>query len=155
AELLQRAVGIRPRETLGQGTGPVAARAAYLRRVLSPRLRLHETLIEVHPRATIEQVFGPAVAQRARHGDDDRGWATRKQVLSGLGEGLAFDDVWPELVVRNTHMFHAVLATFTAFLWARQGLRGPADLAGSAPVATTPEDFQQAIEDLGTLWLED
>lgn len=155
AELLQRAVGIRPRETLGQGTGPVAARAAYLRRVLSPRLRLHETLIEVHPRATIEQVFGPAVAQRARHGDDDRVWATRKQVLSGLCEGIAFDYVWPELVVRNTHMFHAVLAAFTAFLWARQGLRGPADLAGSAPVATTPEDFQQAIEDLGTLWLED
>lgn len=154
-EVLQRAVGIRPRETLGQGTGPVAARAAYLRRVLSPRLRLHENLIEVHPRATIEQVFGPAVAQRARHGDDDRVWATRKRVLSGLVEGIAFDYVWPELVVRNTHMFHAVLGAFTAFLWARQGLRGPADLAGATPVATSPDDFAQAIAQLGTLWLED
>lgn len=155
AEILLRAVGIRPRETLGQGTGPVAARAAYLRRVLSPRLRLHENLVEVHPRATIEQVFGAAMAKRARHGDDDRVWATRKRVLSGLVEGIAFDYVWPELVVRNTHMFHAVLGAFTAFLWARQGLRGPTDLRGAAPVATFPDDLQQAIDELGTLWLDD
>lgn len=154
-ELLQRAVGISPRETLGQGTGPVAARAAYLRRVLSPRLRLHENLVEVHPRATIEQVFGPEIARHARHGADDRVWATRKRVLAGLTEGIAFEYVWPELVVRNTHVFHAVLGAFTAFLWARRGLRGPADLLGATPVSTTPEDLAAAIEDLGTAWLED
>jgi predicted nuclease with RNAse H fold len=155
SELLQRAVGISPRETLGQGTGPVAARAAYLRRVLSPKLRLHENLIEVHPRATIEQVFGADMARHARHGDDDRVWATRKRVLAGLVEGIAFDYVWPELVVRNTHMFHAVLGAFTAFLWARQGLRGPTDLVSATPTATTPDDLTAAIEDLGSLWLED
>lgn len=154
-ELLQVAVGIQPRETLGQGTGPVAARAAYLRRVLSPRLRLHENLIEVQPRATIAQVFGSDVARRARHGDDDRVWAMRKRVLAGLTEGIAFDYVWPELVVRNAHVFHAVICAFTAFLWARKGLRGPADLAGVSPVSTTPEELAHAIEDLGTLWLED
>ncbi|MFO0636116.1 MAG: hypothetical protein U0168_25045 [Nannocystaceae bacterium] len=38
---------VQPREALGQGTGPLAARAAFLRRRLSPRLRLHENLIEV------------------------------------------------------------------------------------------------------------
>lgn len=155
AELLQRAVGISPRETLGQGTGPVAARAAYLRRVLSPRLRLHENLIEVHPRATIEQVFGPETARLARHGDDDRVWATRKRVLAGLVEGIAFDYVWPELVVRNPHVFHAVLGAFTAFLWARGGLQGPRDLLRVPAVATTPHDLGAAIEDLGAQWLED
>lgn len=154
-ELLQRAMGIRPRETLGQGTGPLAARAAYLRRVLSPRLRLHENLVEVHPRATIEQVFGAAVAQRSRHGDDDRVWATRKRVLAGLQEGIAFDYVWPELVVRNTHVFHAVLGAFTAFLWAHKGLRGPADLLDGDPVSASPDDLRQAVEDLGMLWVED
>lgn len=154
-ELLQRAVGISPRETLGQGTGPVAARAAYLRRVLSPRLRLHENLIEVHPRATIEQVFGPALARLARHGDDDRVWATRKRVLAGLQEGLAFEYVWPELVVRNTHVFHAVLGAFTAFLWARRGLRGPDDLRSATPAVGTADDLATAVEALGTSWLED
>lgn len=154
-ELLQRAVGISPRETLGQGTGPVAARAAYLRRVLSPKLRLHENLIEVHPRATIEQVFGSDIARHARHGDDDRVWATRKRVLAGLVEGIAFDYVWPELVVRQTHVFHAVLGAFTAFLWARRGLRGPTDLLGAEPITTTPEDLATAIEELGSAWLED
>jgi len=155
AEIVQQAVGIRPRETLGQGTGPVAARAAYLRRVLSPQLRLHENLIEVNPRATISQVFGAGVAQRSRHGDDDRVWAMRKRVLSGLTEGIAFDYVWPELVVRNAHVFHAVICAFTAFLWARRGLAGPRDLEGASPVATTPEDLAHAIESLGSLWLED
>jgi predicted nuclease with RNAse H fold len=154
-ELLQRAVGVSPRETLGQGTGPVAARAAYLRRVLSPRLRLHENLIEVHPRATIEQVFGPELSRLARHGDDDRVWATRKRVLAGLAPGIAFDYVWPELVVRNMHVFHAVLSAFTAFLWARRGLRGPADLRVATPVSATPEVLATAIDELGTHWLED
>ncbi|MEX1362889.1 MAG: hypothetical protein AB1Z98_07175, partial [Nannocystaceae bacterium] len=154
-ELLQQAAGIVPRETLGQGTGPLAARAAYLRRVLSPRLRLHDNLIEVHPRATIERVFGPEVARRARHGADTRVWATRKQVLVGLVEGIAFDYVWPELVVRNPHMFHAVICAFTAFLWARQGYRGPTDLEGSEPARVSPDALHQAIEAFGTLWLED
>src|SRR5690606_7394149 len=41
-EVLWAAAGVQPREALGQGTGPLAARAAYLRRALSPKLRLHE-----------------------------------------------------------------------------------------------------------------
>lgn len=154
-EIVQEAIGVRPRETLGQGTGPVAARAAYLRRVLSPQLRLHENLIEVHPRATIERVFGAATARRTRHGDDARVWATRKQVLTGLVDGIAFDYVWPELVVRNPHMFHAVLCGFTGFLWARQRKRGPDALRGSSAVATSDEQLEHALDDFGTLWLDD
>lgn len=154
-EVLLHGVGIAPRETLGQGTGPLAARAAYLRRVLSPRLRLHENLIEVHPRATIERVFGAATARRTRHGDNARVWATRKQVLAGLVDGIAFDYVWPELVVRNPHMFAAVLCGFTAFLWAKNPARGPEVLRGSPAVATTNEQLERAIDDFDALWLED
>ncbi|MBL4684118.1 MAG: DUF429 domain-containing protein, partial [Nannocystaceae bacterium] len=148
-------------ETLGQGTGPLAARAAYLRRALSPRLRLHENLIEVHPRATLVAAFGRSLADLTRHGDDERVWATRKIVLSALTEGIAFDYVWPELVVRNTHVFNAVLCAFTAFWWARRGLRGPADLRPQpgakmpADSVATAEDLTGAIDALGELWLED
>ena len=155
-ELVLVGAGYQPRETLGQGTGPLAARAAYLRRALSPRLRLHENLIEVHPRATLVASLGRAAADRTRHGDDDRVWACRKQVLAGLADGIAFDYVWPELVVRNTHVFNAVISAFTAFWWARRGLRGPADLREArAGAVATPEDLAGAIDSLGELWLED
>ena len=155
-ELVLVAAGYQPRESLGQGTGPLAARAAYLRRAMSPRLRLHENLIEVHPRATLVASFGRTIADRTRHGSDNRVWATRKEVLGALTDGIAFDFVWPEVVVRNTHVFNAVISAFTAFWWARRGLQGPADLrtATSAAVAS-PEDLAQAVDSLGTLWLED
>jgi len=128
-ELLWLAAGVRPRETLGQGTGPLAARAAYLRRNLSPRLRLHENLLEVHPRATVERLFGAESERRARLGETEQVWETRKDILARLGDGVAFDYVWPEVVVRNTHVFHAVICAYTSFLWAHQGWRGPSDLA--------------------------
>src|SRR5690606_24497942 len=68
-EVLWAATGVRPREALGQGTGPLAARAAYLRRTLSPRLRLHENLLEVHPRATVAILAGDEAERRCRHGE--------------------------------------------------------------------------------------
>lgn len=159
-ELVLVGAGYQPRETLGQGTGPLAARAAYLRRALSPRLRLHENFIEAHPRATLVAAFGRPVADRTRHGDDNRVWATRKMVLGALTEGIAFDYVWPELVVRHTHVFNAVICAFTAFWWARHGLRGPADLLPDGDhemrdAVASPGDLTGAIEALGDLWLED
>src|SRR5439155_14831505 len=51
---LHRRRGIQPRETLGQGMGPLTARAAHLLRALADRFRLHENVIEVYPRATLE-----------------------------------------------------------------------------------------------------
>jgi predicted nuclease with RNAse H fold len=153
-ELLTFAVGGQPRETLGQGSGPLAARAQYLRRVLSPRLRLHENLIEVHPRATLVRRFGEAVDGRLRGGADERIWATRKQVLAGLTEGIAFDYVWPEIVVRNTHVFNAVLCAFTAFLWSRAS--GDVTLSLRRGAAEVEADvLAQALDDLGQLWIED
>lgn len=150
-EILWEAAGVRPRETLGQGTGPLAARAAYLRRVLSPRLRLHENLLEVHPRATLSRLFGDRTERRSRQGETDQVWQTRKDMLGSLGQGVAFDYVWPEVVVRNTHVFHAVVCAYTSFLWARQGWHGPTDLAH--PEAD--ETLRAAAVALGDDWLED
>ena len=48
-----RSVGIAAREGLGQGTGPLAARAAHLVRALADRFTLNENLIEVYPKATL------------------------------------------------------------------------------------------------------
>lgn len=151
-EVLLRGVGIEPRETLGQGTGPLAARAHYLRRALSPMLRLHENLLEVHPRATVRRRFGEAVDAKIRQGETDRVWGTRKRILAGLTEGIAFDYVWPELVVRNTHVFNAVICAFTAFVWARTP--GPAPRA-LLPDTQEPPGLEAALEELGDLWLED
>lgn len=147
-ELLLAATGIQPREALGQGTGPLAARAAYLRRTLSPRLRLHENLLEVHPKATLTRMLGSKVERRSRQGETGRVWDARKEILTGLAEGIAFDYVWPELVVRNPHVFDAVICGFTAFLWSRGAWSGPPDFADATGTA-------DAANDLAELWVED
>ncbi|GEM_PF-482769 len=149
-ELLLARATLQPREALGQGMGPLAARAVYLRRALSPKLRLNENLLEVHPRATLIRMFGAEQERRTRHGSDLQVWDKRKQMLGQLVEGLAFDRVWPDLVVRNIHVFHAVVAAFSAYFWAREAWRGPDDLLDI-------EDPQlgEAVDELGDLWLED
>ena len=50
---LSHRLGIVAREGLGQGTGPLAARAAHLLRALADRFRLNENLIEAYPKATL------------------------------------------------------------------------------------------------------
>ncbi|HEY8377317.1 MAG TPA: hypothetical protein VIK91_12565, partial [Nannocystis sp.] len=100
-DVLLTHVGLSPRESLGQGMGPLSARAAYLRRVLAPRLRLHENLIEVHPPATIARLFGAEVERRHRRSDSEQAWDLRKRILAALAPCLAFDFVWPEVVVRS------------------------------------------------------
>ncbi|MCS6914521.1 MAG: hypothetical protein RMK29_19170 [Myxococcales bacterium] len=66
--LLHEEEGILPREALGQGMGPLTARAAYLRRALSGAYRLHHDLIEVYPRATLARLFPDAERPRAPRG---------------------------------------------------------------------------------------
>jgi predicted nuclease with RNAse H fold len=152
-ELLLERATLQPREALGQGMGPLAARAAYLRRALSPKLRLNENLIEVHPRATLIRMFGPREERRTRQGAATQTWDVRKQMLGQLVEGLSFDRVWPDLVVRNVHVFHAVVSAFTAYFWARDGWRGPEDLL--VGVEERASELAQAVDELGDLWLED
>ena len=155
-ELLLERATLQPREALGQGMGPLAARAAYLRRRLAPSLRLNENLLEVHPRATLIRLFGERDERRTRHGSAEQTWDMRKLLLERLGllvEGLAFDRVWPDLVVRNVHVFHAVICAFTAYFWAQEGWVGPEDLLSAA--SNQAPQLREAIDELGDLWLQD
>lgn len=152
-EVLWTSLGARPREALGQGTGPLAARATYLRRVLSPQLRLHENLLEVYPRATLTQLFGSTTERRTRHGETQRVWDTRKEVLAGLREGIDYAYVWPEVVVRNTHVFGAVLCAYTGFLWSHAGWAGPREFEHADPPPGVP--LQEAAAALGDAWVTD
>ena len=143
-DVLLTHVGLSPRESLGQGMGPLAARAAYLRRVLSPQLRLHENLIEVHPPATVTRLFGAEVERRHRRSDSEQAWELRKRMLQALDSCLAFD----------------FIAGLTAFLWAHQGWQGPLDLQPTAASATsgepvTVDPLKAAIAGLEDRWLED
>ncbi len=137
---------LKPRESLGQGMGPLSARATYLRRALSPRLRLHENLIEVHPPATVIRLFGPEVERGIRLGEAESVWALRKQVLQKLPGELEY--VWPETVVRSPHVFESVICAWTAVLWVEESWTGP--------VAPTADEMSpEALAAFSELWLED
>jgi predicted nuclease with RNAse H fold len=162
ADLLLAHAGLQPRESLGQGMGPLAARAAYLRRVLSPRLRLHENLIEVHPPATLIRLAGEAVVRRLGVGPADEAWELRRRVLGELRPRLQFDYVWPDIVVRSPHVFEAVIAAYTAFLWSSQGWQGPGDVRPTTgktdktdKVVVVRDPLEAALDELGGLWLAD
>jgi len=111
--LLER--GIAPREALGQGTGPLAARAAHLTRALADRFRLNENLIEVSPKATLAAL---GFTQRTRKHLHER--EARAAVLEALAPELRFGPgVWREVCVQSDHLFDAVIAAYTGYLWAR------------------------------------
>lgn len=133
--ILQMRHGVPPRETLGQGMGPLTARAAYLRRALEDRFRLGENLIEVYPRATLAMLFGRAARRYRRHPDT---WVTRAQMLEALSADLRFD-VWREGCLANDHCFDAVIAAYTGYLWARDGW----DL---------PDEHRRVFEQDGWIW---
>lgn len=109
--------GLAPREALGQGTGPLAARAAHLVRALADRFRLNENLIEVSPKATLMALGFLRPYKKHLH---ER--ATRTHILEALSPDLRFGPgVWRELCVQSDHLFDAVICAFTGYLWARDG----------------------------------
>jgi predicted RNase H-like nuclease len=124
---LQRALGIVPRETLGQGMGPLTARAQHLVRALAESYRLNRNLIEVYPRATVHQLFGARRARRYKRQADP--WKSRAEILEELSHELEFA-VWREGCLSNDHCFDAVLCAYTAYLWARDGWEMPPEEAG-------------------------
>jgi hypothetical protein len=109
--------GLAPREALGQGTGPLAARAAHLGRALADRFRLNDNLIEVSPKATLTALgFTRPYKKHLREQE------TRARILETLSPELGFGPgVWRELCVQSDHLFDAVICAFTGFLWARDG----------------------------------
>ena len=120
-------VGIAAREGLGQGTGPLAARAAHLVRALADRFTLNENLIEVYPKATLVALgLGTPFKKHLRERE------TRARILESLSVELRFGPgVWRELCIQSDHLFEAVICAFTGFLWARDGWSLPATTTGA------------------------
>jgi predicted nuclease with RNAse H fold len=116
---LHRRRGIMARETLGQGMGPLTARAVHLMRALADSYRLNENLIEVYPRATLELLgFREPYKKRV-----DR----RVEILACLPELTFAPGVWREECRKSDHLFDAVICAYTGYLWARDDWQLPAD----------------------------
>jgi predicted nuclease with RNAse H fold len=127
--VLHRRHGIMPRETLGQGMGPLTARAAHLVRALGRHgYRRDENLLEVYPKATIHMLWGQKVARSYKRDVDT--WETRARVLESLRGKLDFarrSGLARETVLQNDHCFDAVVCAYTAYLWATEGWTLPAE----------------------------
>lgn len=113
---LQHRYGIRPREALGQGMGPITARAHYIHRALERRFTLNVNLIEVYPRATIQVLFGDAMAERYKREANPS--ETRLFVLDAL-RGSVRGDCY-DTCVNNDHAFDALVSAYTAYLWMKE-----------------------------------
>jgi predicted nuclease with RNAse H fold len=126
--VLHRAQGVLPRETLGQGMGPLTARAAHLVKALRRwGYELNENLLEVYPKATLHHLFGAKVARKYKREADT--WETRARVLEALGDTVGFapgSRLARETCLQNDHCFDAVVCAYTAYLWARDGWKLPA-----------------------------
>jgi hypothetical protein len=132
-------VGVAAREGLGQGTGPLAARAAHIVRALADRFRLNENLVEVYPKATLVALgLGTPFKKHLRERE------TRARILESLSDELRFGPgVWRELCIQSDHLFEAVICAFTGFLWARDGW--------ALPPYTTARDAAERLRD-GWIW---
>lgn len=113
--------GIVARETLGQGMGPLTARALHLMRALGDSFRAEDNAIEVYPRATLELLnLGEPYKKRAD---------ARLRILSRM-PGLSFaPGVWREECVQSDHAFDAIVCAYTGYRWASEGWSVPEDIA--------------------------
>jgi hypothetical protein len=134
---LTHRLGLAPREALGQGTGPLAARAAHLARALADRFTLNETLLEVYPKGTLAALGFQRPYKKHMNERE-----TRAQILESLAGDLRFGPgVWRERCVQSDHLFEAVICAYTGFLWARDGWTAPdlhASLAAGGWIWTPP-----------------
>lgn len=123
---LAHRLGIVPREAMGQGTGPLAARAAHLTRALADRFRLNDNLLEVYPKGTLAALG--FVRPYKKHLKERE---TRAEILEALSPELRFGPgVWRELCIQSDHLFDAVICAFTGYLWARDSWTLPEPLSG-------------------------
>jgi predicted RNase H-like nuclease len=121
--VLHEEFGILPRETLGQGMGPLASRGTYLLRALAGTHTLNDNLIEVYPKATISQLFTPRVAGRYKRSADSP--HTRLEILNQLADLSFAPGAWREDGLANDHKFDAIICAYTAYLWWKSGCESP------------------------------
>lgn len=114
---------ILPRETLGQGMGPLTARATYLLRALAPTFRLNDNLIEVYPKATLHQLFGEKLARAYKRSAESP--AARLEILNALPELRFGPGAWKQDALDNDHKFDAILCAYTAYLYSRGACMAP------------------------------
>ncbi len=120
---LHRQRGILPRETLGQGMGPLTARASHLLRALADRYRLNDNVIEVYPKATLELLgLGESYKKRVD---------VRLHILAKLPELVFAPGVWREQCVQSDHLFDAVISAYTGFLWSRDNWQLPESMSAA------------------------
>jgi hypothetical protein len=121
--------GLLPLSQLGAANSAITARAGQLRRRLrGAGYQLHGNLLEVSPAATIAALCGLR-ASRGYKRDADA-WVTRAHVVEKLAD-LSFapqSRMAREDVLRNDHCFDAVIAAYTAYLWARDGWEVPTEV---------------------------
>lgn len=134
--ILYKKDGIFPREALGQGMGPLAARAHYLCRALKENFQIDKNLIEVSPKATIHKLCGSARANQYKK--EVSTWRTRAEILEMLSKDLTFE-IWREGCLKNDHFFEAVICAYTAYLWSTQGW-------------TLPETDRDVYKQDGWIW---
>ena len=116
---------ILPRETLGQGMGPLTARASYLTKALASTHRLNESLIEVYPKATLTQLFAARAAGRYKRSAESP--TTRLAILNAMGDLRFAPGAWREHGLANDHKFDAIICAYTAYLWSRGKCIAPPD----------------------------
>lgn len=114
---LEQTTGIVCRESLGQGSGPITARAQHLRRIFGPTLTLNTNLIEVYPKATLHALFGETLAGSYKATVNI--WDNRARLLELMSDHLTFT-VWREGILKNDHCFDAVVSAYTGLLACNQ-----------------------------------
>ena len=139
AYLLRRR-GIVPREALGQGMGPLTARATHLARALAGRFTLNDSLIEVFPRATLELLgFRDPYKKRV-----DK----RVEILARLRDLSFAPGVWREECRQSDHVFDAVICAYTGYLRSRDAWPVSPEVAPLFPTAgwiwVPPRDTETA-----------
>jgi predicted nuclease with RNAse H fold len=140
-DLYLRRRGLFARETLGQGMGPLTARAAHLVRALAPDFRVNDNLIEVYPRATLEL---SGISEPYKKCVD-----RRIDILTALSD-LAFGPgVWREECRKSDHAFDAVLCAYTGYLRQRDGWRVAPQVADQPPAANRAD----GIDRWGWIWV--
>lgn len=149
---LAHQLGIVPREALGQGTGPLAARAAHLIRALADRYRLNDNLLEVYPKGTLAALGFQRPYKKHLHERE-----TRAEILESLSDELSFGPgVWREQCIQSDHLFEAVVCAFTGYLWARDAWVAPATLAaerlsdGWIWLPPVPERATEPLDDVAS-----